>query len=368
MRARAAAWLFGVLGLRELLNWPKAPAEPSRPCEHVVIAARAERPELLMATAQHLGRLAPTIPVTIVSTEGKPEGWRAPRQVRYLRLDCDGSKGALINALVASGELDDTTRVTIYDADSRPTGLRHAADGDRPVSQQLTLYRASPQAGEFWQGCAANQTAWALGYEHRRLKGSRTHYLVGHGLTIEVEELRRRPLRSTLPGEDLLLGYELSAAGYRTAVSPATDVAGIPETVQEFVRQSGRWYAGEVSALEAVARTASPSPRLVALLTGRTLGLMFWLVGPWLILAAAATLPHGSRSLRACAVAAVAARVARWRATERRDTPGVDDPLAAAIRLAGFNAKPALASIGALWALSRHVLTGTMDEMPKARP
>jgi hypothetical protein len=339
-----------------------------RSCEHVVIAARAESPELLMGTVEHLCGLAPTIPITVVSPEDRPAEWRAPSQVQYLRLDCDGSKGALINALVASGGLDDTTTVTVYDADSRPTGLRHAVGADRPVSQQLSLYRASPHAGPFWQGCAANQTAWALGYEHRRLKRSRTHYLVGHGLTIDVEELRRWPLRPGLPGEDLLLGYQLSAAGRRTAVSPALDVAGIPESVPEFVRQSGRWFAGEVSALGAVARTASPSPRLVALLAGRTLGLLFWLVGPWLTLAAAATLARGPRPLRACAVAAAACRVAQWRATERADPPGADGPLAAAARLAGFNAKPALASVGALWALGRHVLTGTMDQMPKARP
>ncbi len=368
MRNMVAAGLLAGLGLRELLHWPRAPAEQGRPCEHIVIAVRAESPELLMGTVAHLCGLAPTIPITIVSPEDRPAEWQAPPQVQFIRFECDGSKGALVNALVASGVLDDTTRVTIYDADSRPTGLRHAAGADRPASQQLSLYRAPPHAGPFWQGCAANQTAWALGYEHRRLKGSRTHYLVGHGLTINVEELRRRPLRPSLPGEDLLLGYQLSVAGCRTAVSPAADVAGIPETVPEFVRQSGRWFAGEVSALAAVARTASPSSRLVTLLAGRTLGLLFWLVGPWLILPAAATLARGSRLLKACAVAAALCRVARWLATEQRDTPRVGGPLAPALRVVGFNAKPVLASVGALWALSRHVLTGTMDQMPKARP
>lgn len=338
--------------------------------DHIVIAARAEDPRLIDATLGHLRALDPDVPITVISPSAQRRASTPVPNTAFVGIPAgDPSKGALINAFVAQGTLANGI-VSIYDADSRPTSLRHKRLGSPVISQQLSVYTPPRRVGGggwrtgFWSGCASNQSAWALGYERRSLRG-RSFYLIGHGLTMDVSYLAETPFAEGVPGEDILLGYRMAMAGIDVAISPGVDVAEAPEALWEFLHQSGRWFMGEWCSLRAVTQhRGNPFVRL-RLLGRRHVGLAFWAAGPPFVFACTVT---GIRSRARWAwLALIVVRGARWAATERIERRHRPIPSNHLARFVGFNGKPLLASVGAFWAVVRYGLNDQLSAMPKAR-
>jgi cellulose synthase/poly-beta-1,6-N-acetylglucosamine synthase-like glycosyltransferase len=365
--------LLTLLGLtvREFVNWPRigSAGDGDLP-NHIIVAAHGEDPSLIEATLGHLRKLAPEVPITVLTTNSAPPISSQVTNTYQVALPTvDPSKGALINAFVASGTLGDGT-VCIYDADSRPTSVRHNRLDHPVVSQQLSIYTLPPRQGRgnwlsgFWSGCATNQTGWALGYE-RRAFGSQCFYLIGHGLTLDSAYLGDTPFAEGVPGEDILLGYTTAINGIRVAISPGLDVAEAPDDLPEFIRQSGRWFMGEWCSLRAVTAPGSHRWVRLRLLGERHAALTFWLVGPPIIVVVGviAVLSRARWGL----LTLFLVRVGRWSATERLESRYRRTSGHCLARLVGFNVKPLLASVGAVWGIVRFGLTDRVHSMPKAR-
>ena len=255
-------------------------------------------------------------------------------------------KPTLLNVAITRADHRITHHV-IYDVDSSPTAPPEVMGCQ--VAQQLALYvtpRHTDSRG-FWQGMADNQTLWAAGYESRSLDHSNVYYLVGHGLavsrTIMVEQ---GGFRTGLPGEDIHLGYCLALRGIRPCRLPGLDICDAPIGWRRMHLQSERWFIGEVTALRDAAREY---PGGGSLLLRRGLGLLFWMWGPWVVLAAlwSSSAPVAFTLLMLLVRRLAWARVVRL--GERRPVHWLESET----RFLGFLVKPGASAVASLLAISR---------------
>lgn len=242
--------------------------------------------------------------------------------------------------------------VLIYDIDSRPTQFPHPRSC--VIAQQLSVYAIAEKDRSFWQGVADNQSFWALGYERRSLVDGCRFYLVGHGLLLRRGIRDLAEFRIGKPGEDLYLGYQASVGGLKPCILEGFDVCTAPVGFRRMFFQSERWLVGELTALLDI--RASRDGSSLPLVLFRSLGIVFWIVGPWITLAALA----GSGMFVAASVIAVMVRYAEWRILLRA-LDGAIAPISgtsSAGRFVGFLAKPIVGSVASVWALGRLFVNG----------
>lgn len=258
-------------------------------------------------------------------------------------------------------DAQEVDKVCIYDVDSRPTqSLRSRTHC--PVVQQTSIYTVeSPEAAfGFWNGVSDSQSFWALSYERLALKYLPYFYLVGHGLQIDVGLLKKFPFRRELPGEDLLLGYQLSLARIRPCLSEGYDVAYQPTSIVEYMRQSSRWFLGEVTALA----SAGTGVRAVYLRVFRAAGLAFWLFSPMLYTVAL----FNVESPILWIVAGLSLRMTAWVSiVARKKTHANANTWRLDLRLIGFFCRPLVNSMAGIYGIVRYLFSPFFaSHMPKA--
>ena len=320
--------------------------------DHVVIPC-FEESQTAPATAAFFEQCYPTVTVTFLVAANEDDqatanALRESRIAMFVVSGDDHSKAALVNAFASVADAP----FALYDVDSAPTSLPCRPLVGSEVVQQLSFYRPRRNAGSLWEGVALNQTRWALSFEANNARRSHGWYLVGHGLAIDPQLLRRQPFRRDIHGEDLELGYRLSYGGGRIRIDfGGFDRAEVPTSFDELIEQSSRWFIGEVAALEQVLKRYGLRLGLLV----RVAGLGYWLLGP---LGLAVVFVTSVR--RRCWLALIALllaagidaasylRLNRWLAT--RGMPTAPTP----VGLVGFWLKPVLFSLGAIRASTRY--------------
>lgn len=266
------------------------------------------------------------------------------------------------------------TRAAIYDADSSPTkAINSCTKCD--VAQQSAIYKLSDRESEigsyshnFWSGVAANQTMWSLCYERSAIRSGSCYYLVGHGLMISSKTTQEFEFRESCPGEDIELGYRLSAKGVKPCLAVGFDMCEAVSSLGEFVRQNERWFAAEVSAV-GVLRNARTVAGYVTL-TRRLFGLAFWLSGPYAISLLVLCSIRSSALSRHITVCCVIARVFATMSALRKVTEETGFKYRISpLWLCGFMAKPILGALAGIRFLIRITLRGcaTPVALPGAR-
>jgi hypothetical protein len=335
----------------------------------IAVAVVRENPELVRDTIRHIRALQTNARIVLVLPPSDQSGsLLSPLDAELFVSATDSeSKGALINDFVRSSHLGDDVFLTIYDADSRPTTVRHRASRSRPVSQQSSIYRPEDPDLAYWAGFAMNQTLWARSYEHNALVDGSCYYLVGHGLTAQLSVLRSQPFREDLPGEDMLLGYQLSLRGVLPAISPGTDIAEISVRATDHMRQGGRWFVGELTALAEVSRVHGPTTLVVR----RMAGLAFWLAGPlvvaWIVRVAMRADQGKTRILVCIAAGTRSAMFLRLAHDSRMHGSHPDTPLDGVMAAIGFATKPMLSACAGWWGVLQMMQPKHVRRMPKSR-
>ena len=333
--------------------------------DHVVIPC-FEESATAPDTATFFQRHHPSVRVTflVAAAESGQSTAVALREARAEVVTISGddhSKAALINAFARLTEAP----FALYDADSTPTSLPIRPSSEVEVVQQLSHYHHNKNADGFWGGVALNQTRWSFSFEANNARRRHGWYLVGHGLAIYPELLRRQPFLSGIHGEDLELGYRLSYCGGQIRVDVSgIDHAEVPTSVEELIEQSSRWFIGEVSALrQVVGRYGFKSHLLM-----RICGLGFWLLGPPCLVAVVAASLRYRRwvALVALSLAAGVELASFRRLNKWLEAEGLS-PARKLSSLVGYWVKPALFSLGGFRAITRYHLGYSSRGPKKAR-
>ena len=349
--------------LQRTFRLVKAAGPTSRTVDHVAVPCFCEH-EVAAKAAAFFDHRFPGAECTFLVSPADRGTVAALRDcdARVFEVETDGhTKAELINGFAKGLDCS----IAVYDVDSLPDSLPRAPLTDRDVVQQLSIYWPRGRSSRVWEGVALNQTRWSLSYEASGSRRRHGWYLVGHGVALHPEMLRREPFHAGIHGEDLELGYRLSYAGYRLDIDySGFDHAECEKTIQGSVEQASRWFIGEAAALTNVTQRVGVRRHLVL----RLLGLGFWLGGPlgvvWLLVRAT-----GRRRISDIGLLFVAAGIdvasytalAGWLA--RRGTG--DGPSLAG--LMGFWLKPVLFSVGALRGLTKYRMGRSIRGPQKAQ-
>jgi cellulose synthase/poly-beta-1,6-N-acetylglucosamine synthase-like glycosyltransferase len=143
----------------------------------------------------------------------------------------------------------------VYDIDSRPDlqvvdylcGIRENA----PVYQQYSIYDLNFDSLSYLcKAGALQQSFWSIAFEASfalKRRPSEQCYLVGHGLFIRGDTLDSVGgfLREAI-AEDLMIGYKLSELGVPFTALHFWDHATFADGFWISVKQTSRWFAGEL--------------------------------------------------------------------------------------------------------------------------
>lgn len=286
----------------------------------------------------------PWLSVVYVTTEREPRSGlrpstralierRLPQLARVTLVHYPRSYGVMAHQLnyaidVLCERHGDDLLIGVYNVDSKPSAAAVAAArtalmaDPRTVVQQYAIYPYPPPrdfASSVLSHIACWQTRWSLHFELGRTLVAQALpardgvlgiaaalvrpmlYAIGHGLFLRARcwrDLSGFPEDEV--NEDAFFGLQLRLAGYRMRSVPYLEPALPPPDIAVYLRQQAVWYNGPARAWHywrKLTRGGGGRHRLRPLLTGwgaaraaletykLWLCALYWLLGPWLIVA-----------------------------------------------------------------------------------
>jgi hypothetical protein len=164
-----------------------------------------------------------------------------------------------------------TEWVALFDSDSRPIGILSGHSSAVCVTApSIYTTRFGPAKAWFFEGLAAQQTAWSLGFEADMPIRRRLAYVVGHGIIVR----RRHLILPQALAEDLALGYSLTNSGLLIQpTSTYCDRSLFYSDRHAYASGVGRWFCGDLEALNRLPRNTLTCLRSIELFAT-------WLFGP----------------------------------------------------------------------------------------
>lgn len=205
-----------------------------------------------------------------------------------------GTKAKQLNWVMKKYK-DQTDYFAIFDADSRPDvrGIQYVMQAKKraAVFQMPSIYLPHPSKSLASKTLAVFQTRWSYCFEIPKWQTWQNHpnishvmYVVGHGLFLQ-NNIRLSEQTIT---EDLELGYRLSAQRAPLILIPFFDYALVPQKFTTAIKQSSRWYYGELLAPAVFRqhfRGANNIIRYVYNCIIRYIQILLWMLGPLLVIA-----------------------------------------------------------------------------------
>jgi cellulose synthase/poly-beta-1,6-N-acetylglucosamine synthase-like glycosyltransferase len=141
--------------------------------------------------------------------------------------------------------------ISIFDIDSKPD-LRVFEHVSRYENSQIlqmpTLFFEEFENNSFYgKGSAIYQSRRVLAYEIPSLLKGDFSYLVGHGLFIRKDILKKIGFNEETLTEDLIFGYSAHLKDFDIKPLPFFDTSSTPKSIWETTKQASRWFIGDLT-------------------------------------------------------------------------------------------------------------------------
>ncbi len=134
----------------------------------------------------------------------------------------------------------------IFDVDSRPDlkvfNYVQTVSEDEVI--QLPSIFTNEKSSYYGYGSAIYQTRRVFTFEITAMLFEFS-YLVGHGLFIRSDIAKKYPFCEKTLTEDLIYGYTLALENIKPKVIPFLDLAVVPNSALEGIKQGSRWFIGD---------------------------------------------------------------------------------------------------------------------------
>lgn len=164
-----------------------------------------------------------------------------------------GYKGDQLNVAIDQVlETNKETMFAIYDIDSRPdlNIFNFIKQSTISVGQQFTIYDLNNKnLSLFSLSGSLHQTFWSIGFEmfNRIFSNARLTYTIGHGLFVSSVIFKKYGLfEANCITEDIMFGYKLAIFQQPIETLPYFEHSQFAENLDSFIKQSSRWYSGEL--------------------------------------------------------------------------------------------------------------------------
>ncbi len=188
-----------------------------------------------------------------------------------------GYKAVQLNYAIS--QLEDIDYIAIFDIDSRPDLKVFEyieRYGTANIYQMPTKFISNYSTNSIYgKGSAIYQSRRVLSFEIPSLLNGDFTYLVGHGLFVKKEIFSKFRFNEETITEDLIFGYELYLSDYRAEPLPFFDSATVPSEFIKTVKQTSRWFAGDLIFLKYIELTWTSSIKILQ----RYLHILDWLWG-----------------------------------------------------------------------------------------
>jgi len=221
------------------------------------------------------------------------------KRIKILHTKTRLGKGAQLNEAISIilKKTRDMEKVYlgIFDVDSRPSdsGLDYILrDKSNPELYQMgVLYYNNNPKNVLANANAIFQTRWTFCYEFPIIISNYTQrkivnlaYCLGHGLFIRGDYAFHNKFSISTQTEDLAFGYYASFNNIFVKPVPFFDYCSVPNNLKDNIKQSARWFAGELVFYQEFIKTNFKS-RLIKmyfclLMIKRYFILMHWIMGP----------------------------------------------------------------------------------------
>ncbi|HIH31891.1 TPA: glycosyltransferase family 2 protein [Candidatus Woesearchaeota archaeon] len=279
----------------------------------IIIIPVYEESKIIHKTVQHFSRIIDdSISLVFVTTqkEGNPKDnltHMALRKVISKNISIihypytKGDKSHQINYAINSLSklrIKKELYFAIFDADSRPDpkGISYVLCDTKaePIYQMLSIYSNNySHLSPINKANALFQTRWSLSFEGYNMKRNYTSrkltipmYTIGHGLFIRADIASRNKFPTGTLAEDISLGYRLCYKGIYPKLVPYWEYCGVPSSIAVNIKQSARWFAGELNLWHEYKLISKKSWSLKRLLhtIKRSFYLAQWILGSIIIL------------------------------------------------------------------------------------
>lgn len=183
------------------------------------------------------------------------------------------------------------TYIAVFDADSKPDYRCFEYifnDSEIPQGYQMfSIY--NEKLGEISllnQANAVFQTRWSLSFElpqlietYRKKNFKSLIYTIGHGIFLKSDLFHQFQFPEYALTEDLLLGYEMSLRDIFWKPIPFFDYCSVPDNFFVSIKQSARWFAGELVMYRTFLRYKNKTLKSLFLLIKRYFYLFQWGIG-----------------------------------------------------------------------------------------
>jgi cellulose synthase/poly-beta-1,6-N-acetylglucosamine synthase-like glycosyltransferase len=204
-----------------------------------------------------------------------------PENISSISYSGSGGKAEQLNYAVDKIDAD---YYSIFDIDSRPElqifSYIRSEWGDE-VYQAPTLFtKGYSSASSLSKGNSLFQSRRVLSYEIPALLNGDFTYLVGHGLTVRKDILKKYPFPTETLTEDLVYGYRLGLKNIKATPVPYFDISEVPKNPIQNSLQTGRWFTGDLTFIAYVDWKLSDIGKLFF----RYLHIFEWLLGSFAVL------------------------------------------------------------------------------------
>ncbi len=181
--------------------------------------------------------------------------------------------------------------VAVFDADSRPGPEmfeKILCDKETPKAYQAfsNYFLELNSKNKLAQANAVYQTRWTYTFEMKNMinnyykKRKNFMYVIGHGLFIQKNVWNRFSFPEESVTEDIMYGYRLNIANIYPKPLPYFDFCTVPNSAAQAIKQSGRWFSGELSFFKII----KPTRKSIFAYLNRLTYLLQWAFGPPVLL------------------------------------------------------------------------------------